>query len=131
MRTSKNEVVIKLEANGMADGQLAGICHYAGTYSTFGIQQIDGLKTLVYNNNGVETIGPAISGPIWLQSTWGYDGISQYAYSLDGNSFTPFGSTYQLTWGFYRGDRIGIYSYNAINENGFIDVDFFHYKYSK
>ncbi len=131
MRTSKNEVIIKLETKGMANGQLAGLCHYAGTYSTFGVQQINGIKTLVYNNNGQETTGLTISNAIWLKSTWGYDGISQYAYSFDGENFIPFGNTYQLTWGFYRGDRIGIYCYNTMAEKGYVDIDFFHFNYSK
>jgi beta-xylosidase len=131
MRTSKNMVVIKIETDGMAEGQLSGLCHFATTYSTFGIKQMNGIKTLVYDNNGIETIGPKINCSIWLQSTWGYDGISQYAYSLDGKTYIPLGNTYQLTWGFYRGDRIGIYSYNTIEEKGFVDVDFFHFDYSK
>ncbi|MBC7722328.1 MAG: glycoside hydrolase 43 family protein [Pedobacter sp.] len=131
IRTLKNEVVIKLETYGMANGQLAGLCHYSSTYSTFGIKEINGIKSLFYDNNGTEKIGPEITSSIWLQSTWGYDGISQYAYSLDGKIFIPFGSTYQLTWGFYRGDRIGIYSYNATDEKGFVDIDFFHFSYSK
>lgn len=45
---------------------------------------------------------------------------------MDGETFTPF-SQYQLTWGFYRGDRIGIYCYNELGEQGYVDVDYFHY----
>jgi len=32
-----------------------------------------------------------------------------------------------LTWGSYRGDRIGIFNYNTLANSGFIDVDWFRY----
>lgn len=40
----------------------------------------------------------------------------------------PFG-TYDLSWGYYRGDRIGIYCYNNDADEGFIDVDYLHYAF--
>ena len=130
MRTMQNEATIRIELGGMKDGQTAGLCHFAGTYSTFGIKQTKGERILMSDNNGDEFPGPRITNDaIWLRSSWGLDGISQYAYSLDGKSFTPFGTPYQLSWGNYRGDRIGIFNYNQLNENGYIDVDWFHYKY--
>lgn len=48
-------------------------------------------------------------------------------YSVDGEHFTSFGDAYQLGWGHYRGDRIGVYSYNCEREQGYIDVDQFCY----
>jgi hypothetical protein len=86
---------------------------------------------LDYNNNGKVTAGPEIAGnDLWLKSTWGLDGKSQYAYSLNGQTFMNFGDPYQLTWGTYRGDRIGIYCFNDKAEDGYVDVDFFHYAYA-
>ena len=131
MRTDHNEVTTKIDISQLSNGQNAGLCHFAGTYSTFGIRRTNGISTLVYDNNGNETAGVQITGNnIWLQSTWGFDGLSYYAYSLDGKNFTPFGSSYQLSWGNYRGDRIGIYSYNVIEDKGFIDVDWLRYNYA-
>lgn len=130
MRTEYSEATVKLDIGGMADGQWAGLCHFSRNFSTFGIQQAADVRTLVYNNNGKETSGPLITGStIWLRSTWGFDGASQYSYSLDGKIFTPLGDPYQLAWGFYRGDRLGIYSYNPVAERGYVDVDWFHYDY--
>jgi hypothetical protein len=119
-----------MEIGGMTNGQTAGLTHFGGTYSTFGIKQLKGVRTLVYDNNGNELSGPIITdNAIWLRSTWGLDGLSRYEYSLDGRTFIQFGFAYKLSWGFYRGDRIGIYNYNQKNESGYIDVDWFHYKY--
>ena len=65
---------------------------------------------------------------IWFRSTWGLDGESHYSYSLDGESFKPFGRPYRLQWGNYRGDRIGIYTFNDDADEGFVSVDYFHYR---
>jgi len=130
-RTISNEVVIKLDLAGMADGQKCGLCHFAGTYSFLGVSQNGPTRTLVYNNNGKDVAGPEIPGnDLWIKSTWGLDGKSQYSYSTDGTSFTNFGDPYQLSWGNYRGDRIGIFSFNNKTDDGYVDIDYFHYTYS-
>ena len=61
----------------------------------------------------------------------GLGGRSQYSYSLDGSVFTSIGDPYQLTWGNYRGDRIGIYNFNNQSDTGHLDVDWFHYEYAR
>lgn len=127
-QATANTVVIKLELSGLADGQKAGLCHFSKNYSTFGVSQAGDVRQLEYNNNGKITVGPALAGKVvWLKSTWGADGQSQYAYSTDGQTFTDFGDPYPLAWGYYRGDRIGIYCFNPKGDAGFVDVDFFHY----
>lgn len=112
MRTSSNEVIIKLDISVMADGQKAGLTHFGSpNYSTLGVLCEGATKTLEYNVKGVITKGPVLMGDnLWLKSRWGLDGKSQYYCSLDGKSFLPFGSPYQMMWGSYRGDRIAIYS---------------------
>ena len=94
----------------------------------FGVKQVNDVITLAYDNNGKDTTGVQINGSsIWLKSTWNYNGISSYGYSTEGKTFIPFGDTYQLTWGSYRGDRIGIFNFNTKEDKGFVDVDWFRY----
>jgi beta-xylosidase len=130
-RTASNEVVVKLDLRGLADGEKAGLCHFAGSHSAVGIVQ-DGMKrALEFRVNGKITPGPAItSNDLWIKSSWGLEGKSQYAYSVDGRTFTDFGDPYELTWGDYRGDRIGIYNFNNKAEAGIVDVDSFIYNYA-
>lgn len=133
MRTSANEVVIKLDVNGMADGQKAGLCHFASPHdSSLGVRQEGTARRLEWESGDRITSGPLVTGnSLWLRSTWGLDGKSQFSYSVDGKTFTNFGEPYQLAWGSYRGDRIGIYSYNNKADAGYVDVDFFHYAYAE
>ena len=129
--TASNEVTIKLDLSGLVDGQKAGLCHFSKNYSYLGVTQDSITRTLEYNNNGHFTAGPTLMGKtLWLKSTWGADGQSQYSYSEDGKTFTNFGAPYQLAWGNYRGDRIGIFCFNNKTDDGYVDVDFLHYDYS-
>jgi beta-xylosidase len=133
LRTNKNEVIIKLDVSGMADGQKAGLSHFGSSnYSSLGVTCEGNIKRIEFNLKGSITKGAELTrNLLWLKSTWGLDGKSQYYYSTDGSSFTPFGSTYQMMWGAYRGDRIAIYTYNNKADDGYVDVDYLHYLYSK
>ncbi len=130
-RTTRNEVITKMDLSGMADGQKAGLCHFAGQHSALGVSQEGAARTLEFRLNGKNTPGPAIKGnDLWLRSSWGIDGKSQYAFSTDGRNYQDFGETYQLDWGHYRGDRIGIYNFNNKTEAGVVDVDYLIYNYA-
>ncbi len=132
MRTTANEATVKLDLTNMADGEEAGLCHFAKAYSTIGVSQTGTRRMLTFNEQGKVTTGPAITtGTIWLRSNWDIDGKSHYSWSVDGKTFTPFGPAYQLTWSYYRGDRLGIFNYNNKANNGYIDVDWFHYTFAK
>ena len=130
MRTGQNLVTLSLDLSGMSDGQVAGLCHYSKELSTIAVRRKDGVITLESTQKKAVTSGPALSThKLWLRSTWGADGKSSYAYSTDGKSFTTFGDPYQLGWGDYRGDRIGIFTYNNDGESGYVDCDSFTYQY--
>lgn len=127
-RTSYNRATVKMNVENMANGQTAGLCHYARTSAYVGICSIDQEKSIVINKNGKtlkEYIGDVKN--IWFRSEWGLDGISQFSYSLNGKEFTKIGEPYHFTWGDYRGTRIGLFTSNEIEEKGFIDIDFFEY----
>jgi len=132
LRTASNEVTVKVDLSGMADGQQSGICHFAKTSSLFGVTQRDGVRILTYNNDGAVSSGPVLTGTdLWLRSVWDGNGLSRYSYSTDGTQFVDFGDPYQLSWGQYRGDRIGIYSFNDKSDKGYLDVDWFHYNFAR
>lgn len=132
MRTAENTVTIKLDLSGMTDGTSAGLCHFGYSRSaSLGVIQDGATRLLRFKHNDTVLVGPRLqSNDLWLRSTWGMDGVSQFSYSLDGNSFMPFGDSYPLAWEAYRGDRNGIFCYNNKSEAGFVDVKFYHYTYA-
>lgn len=106
-RSAQNEVVVKIDISHTADGLHAGLCHFAEHRSSLGIVNDSGTNYLEWTDNDQRIRHQAISPTIlYLRSTWGLDGKSQFSYSLDGDHYIPLGQ-YQLSWGFYRGDRIG------------------------
>jgi beta-xylosidase len=127
-RTPGSEVVMKMDVGHLADGQHAGLCHFSAASAALGVVSRDGKMYMEYRLNDSLQLGCAIdSKELWLKSAWSNDGLSSFSFSTDGQTFHPFG-TYQLTWGYYRGDRVGLFSYNDRAEAGYVDVDFFHMK---
>ena len=111
----------------MADGQKAGLCHFADHSGALGVVRKAGKTYLeTRHNDQTEQKAEITTDRLWLRSTWGLDGQSTFAYSTDGTHFTSM-NRYPLSWGFYRGDRIGIYCYNNEADAGLVDIDFFHY----
>jgi hypothetical protein len=107
----------------MVDGQEVGLSHFAKTFASAGVVETNGVRTISVNENGVRVAGPPLKqSVVWLRSTWEFDGVSQFAYALDGKTFSPLGDPYQLTWGSYRGDRVGLFTLNAKTE-GWVDID--------
>ena len=79
-------------------------------------------------DQGNETAGPAVTAlDIWLRSTWSEEGMARFSYSFDGSAFTEIGSSCRLSWGSYRGDRIGLYTLNSRIEQGHVDFSGFRY----
>ena len=137
-RSKANEVTIRMDISQMADGQHAGLCHFAAHSGCLGVVRENGQLFLELRHDDksqVVQLPPQLGRVgerlyLWLRSSWGLDGQSHFSYSLDGDTFTPFGE-YRLSWGFYRGDRIGIYNYNNVSESGIVDVDYLHYRMEK
>jgi beta-xylosidase len=128
LRTRHSEATVRLDLSGMVDDQEAGIAHFAKTYATLTITQNRGIRRLSFNRDGVRTAGPQVqTRTVYLRSSWTADGQSQFSYSTDGRSFHQAGVPYPLTWGSYRGDRIGLFSVGSQPSSGYVDVDFFHY----
>lgn len=127
-RTKANEVVIKMDVTNMTDGQKSGLCHFSSTHAAIGVVSEGGQRYVEYRKDGRILRGERLSaGVVWLRTVWGLDGISTFSYSPDGKRFIHFGEPYQMAWGQYRGDRIGIYCFNDNEEAGYVDVDYLEY----
>jgi hypothetical protein len=111
-RNETNEFSVVLDVSQMAEGQRAGICHFGGTTSEFGIKMENGKKMLYRKDSGAEEInlGEISQAEVRLISSWGLDGIATYS--------SVSNSPYKLTWGKYRGDRVGVFTYNTRAESG-------------
>jgi hypothetical protein len=84
----------------------------------------DGKRYLEISRDGTYTrLQPWTHGAIWLRSTWGLDGRALLAVSSDGRHFQTVLQDFPLTWGAYRGSRIGLFTFNPVGERGYVDID--------
>lgn len=129
-QTPYNEAVVRMDVSDMADGQRSGMCHFSKGWSEFGVMMTNGKRTLYTRADGDKAeraISDNLGDVIFLRSSWGLDGISRYSYSLNGKDWISCDATYQLQWGHYRGDRLGLYTYNNEGEHGTATFSRFSY----
>ena len=131
VRTSGQTFVTRLALEGMADGQHAGLTHFtaqpkgprAASSASVGVVMESGKRYVEVSRDGAYT---RLQGwphrAIWLKSAWGLDGKSAWSISADGRAFKPVGDVFELTWGAYRGDRLGLFTFNSLKEQGHVDV---------
>jgi beta-xylosidase len=136
VRTSGQAFVTRLELKGMADGQHAGLTHYtaqpngprAASTASVGIVMENGKRFVEVSRDGAYTrLQGWPHSAIWLKSAWGLDGKSTWSISADGKAFQPVGEPFQFTWGAYRGARVGLFTFNLLNDQGHIDIDSVQY----
>jgi beta-xylosidase len=126
------EVTVKCDPSGMAEGQVAGLVLFWRDYAILGAVQRGGVRRVELDNNGVVTAGPELppaSFALWLRAKISDQAVCTFAYSLDGQVFTPIGGSFALGWDNYRGSRVGVCTYNDEATAGALDVDWFHYTY--
>lgn len=119
----------KVDISGMKPGQQAGFLHHSGKYVMFGLKAgDDGVRRLVFNENGVERAGPRIEADVIYFRTDIYGARATFSYRT-GPKWKRFGPDFELIFGRWRGDRIGFYCWNDERAEGHIDIDWFRYHY--
>lgn len=130
-RTCKNVADTRMDIQGMADGQFAGLLYLmGGTAAGFGVYQKDGIRRLRFKEEsdlwGQEL--PASLDSIYLRAKWDERMKVQSFYSLDGITFQVFGGEYQIRGSDYRGGRIGFFNFNNHADEGYVDLAYFRYE---
>ena len=133
LRVAQSVATMKLDISHMADGQVAGLSLFGKTYGAVGVSQTGSARSFYFNETGNVTPGAAIADStveVWLRASWDASGLAQFSTSLDGQTFADLGTAYQITnSGNYLGAKIGLYTANDKQENGSIDIDWFHYDF--
>lgn len=128
-RTEHDTVTVKLDVAGMKNGQRCGLSHFGyPDYATVNIICEATGKRLAWGRQQKLHKGASLtSDDVWLRSIWSNTGTSRFYYSLDGQTFQQLGPAYPLKWQSYRGDRIVLFTFNDLQQAGFVDIDYLHY----
>ncbi len=120
----------RLDLAGMVPGQQAGLCHHSGRYVLIGVRvSDDGSRWLVFDNDGAEQPGPRVESDTILLRTAIDGDRARFSWSLGGNEWATLGPSFRLTFGQWRGDRIGFCCWNEKNDGGHVDIDWFRYEH--
>ncbi len=122
-----------IEIGAMIDGQEAGLARFNGgrDHARIGVARSAGALALRHTQNQTITYGPALPAGakrLWLRTTALENDTATFDYSFDGEHFTALGGVYKITAAGYRGDMVGLYTFNREAEGGHVDVDSFDYR---
>ncbi len=119
-----------LLADQMKDGQKAGLCLMGKQYNLIGIKKTGGKLSVFADINGKITEKPFSSTKVYLQlQVTAKEGENQFYYSTDNKKFYPLGETFAANNGFWKGPKIGLFSYNEDGNGGTARFDWFRYLY--
>ena len=136
VRTAGQSFATRFELGAMADGQHAGLTQFtaqpkgqrAANSGSVGVVMENGQRFVEVSRDGVyKRLQAWPHSAIWLKSSWGLDGNSAWSISADGKAFQSVGEAFSLTWGGYRGSRLGLFTFNPLKEQGYVDIDSVQY----
>lgn len=121
----------KFDLSGMEAGQRAGFVRYGGVYHLLGVHMEESGEAQLFfmDKEGKEIQGPAITGKNLYVRTSNNGNQAFFEYSFDGKAYEIFGPEFTIKFGSWTGDRLGFFCWNEKEEQGYLDVDFFHYDY--
>lgn len=128
--------VVKLDVSGLRDGDTAGISAFQDQYGYVGVNRSSGRNYVVMvNNNGKNHTEvarvPLDQNTVYLRAYGNFRNQADdatFAYSLDGNSWTPIGNTVQMSYELthFMGYRFALFNFARQSSGGYADFDFFH-----
>jgi beta-xylosidase len=123
--------VTELDLSGLAEGQKAGLCVMSKAYNLIGVRKKEGKVYLFWDQSGEGYKEQSITGnKIYFKVQLSIkDNKNQFFYSTDNKTFTPFGSSFVARWGYWKGARIGLFSYNEKGDGGVAAFNWFKYDY--
>jgi len=126
------EAVTEMDLTGFTDGQKAGLCSMGGKNTNLlGALRKNGQMYVFTEKNGKITSEKLIkSKKVYLKIKLDIKGDkNQFLFSLANIQFNQLGESFIASAGFWKGTRIGLFSYNENNESGSAAFNWFTYNY--
>ena len=116
---------VRLDLSEMADGQFAGMACMGKENIRAGIYQMNGCKVLFAGHFGERKYN---GDALWLRLSFdARDNVFQFAWSPDGKQYTDIGDPFEAHFGYWKGARVALYSYNTLAAAGTALFDDFSY----
>lgn len=115
----KSQATVTLDVSEIAEGQRCGLAAMGHMNMMLGVRRENG-KTELYNSDDkTETVLCQVKKNVILRIDYDMDAQRfQFSYSLDGKKFVDAGDPFYLRFGFWKGARTALYSYNVTGADG-------------
>lgn len=125
------EVITELDISALTEGQKAGVCSMSKIYSLLGVYKRQGKAVVFTDRNGQVQEERTLTGKkIYLKMQLDITtGNNRFFYSTDNITYTPVKETFETRWGYWKGTRIGLFSYNEAGGGGTALFNQFIYHY--
>ena len=106
---NKGVITVELSIAGMATGQQAGLTYLGADFDNWiGVEKDDSGVRISSVTAGTHCHGPAVDcDTVWLRTQYDFEGSTLMYFSVDGIRFWQLGGECQLTFGFWKGARVG------------------------
>lgn len=125
------EVMAEMDLSKIVEGQKAGICSMSKIYNLLGVYKKEGKMYIFTDRKGQVHEEKAIAAKrIFLKLTLDIkSGNNRFSYSLDNKSYTMIDGAFDTQWGYWKGTRIGLFSFNERSNGGTASFNQFIYHY--
>lgn len=127
----QSEATVSLDFANIAEGQRSGLVCMGKENMMLGVQLQNGERKLYISNDTIDNIITSLPGnTVYLRVS--IDMIQQsfrFSYSIDNINFIACGEPFFIHFGYWKGVRLGLYSYNLIRNAGSASFRQFRYKH--
>lgn len=137
----RSNAITSLDISGMNDGDFAGLCLLQKKFGLVGVKREKGVTSIVMINGEkakpleVERINIS-QKKIYFKAACDFTDMidtAKFYYSIDGNSWTPIGSSLKMSYTLphFMGYRFGLFNFATEKAGGIVDFDFMRIEESK
>jgi len=126
-------ITVSLDPSAMADGQRAGLVVMGTSNVELGVRVENGRKYIYVRNDDVEeTAAPLPSGLVKLSVDYNtHEKSFQFSYAVGKKAPVAIGEPFMTLYGFWKGVRPGLFSYNTRADGGAAIFDDFSVSYDE
>ena len=123
-------VTTEMNTENTVHGQTAGLAFLAGREENWIGVVKEGDNTFIK----AVTAGTRCHGPrtdscnVWFRAVIDLNQTTEFYFSVDGENFMQLGGPCRLEAGFWKGARIGLFSYNTVRDGGTAHFNWFRYE---
>jgi beta-xylosidase len=127
----RGEIILEMDNSGMSDYQVAGLCLLSSIQCQIGIEKKDGKIHFYTDDKGSITSGAFTKAKkIYLKINLRIpEKEADLLYSENGREYKNLTTTRGLKAGYWKGLRVGIFSYNTNESRGLVKIDRFVYRH--